>query len=281
MEQRGRTSEVVLGVRMGLKCEAEVIHHPHLGDGPGGESGPGDFNQRHHNHPQPTVVSGTATDRQRQALRADKKGEMVSPLFLPEYRFYAALSDEERRSHMRQLLALDEGQALAIVVPVFKAFRNFADVFSVYKSMIEELKIHFCRPGRRRQGKPTWAEIVNEYFGVSLRRMQQLLAIPKNTEDETSAPEESWDSTAEPAGPTLSGRDEESLRRIAAEIDKLLQPIDDPVEYARLLLFLQEEVITRRTWPQHRIQVRIRAVKDRSRKGKAGSAPKMLTNLIQ
>ncbi|MGI9103496.1 MAG: hypothetical protein ACR2IF_13750 [Terriglobales bacterium] len=142
------------------------------------------------------ALPGTARSRRAPGKVVSlKKGEVTSPLdpTLPDFDYYASMTEDDRAKHMKQVLARDEDEALAIITPVFKRFKSFAEVFQVYRPMIEELKTHFCQPGRPQQGKKTWAHIVEENFGVGIRWMQQLLAAPKESQPKSEPESEPED----------------------------------------------------------------------------------------
>ncbi len=191
-----------------------------------------------------------------------RNGELSSPFpdpTLPDFDFYAAMSEDERRAHMRQALNRSEDEALAIVLPVFKCFKSFAEVMRVYRPMIEELKVHFCRPGRPQQGRPTWAQMVEEHFGVSLRWMQRLLAAPKET-CETGA-----DAKVSSAAPPPKRLDQVAQRRASKIFEHAFQPITSPDEYAQRVERFMQAVVDRRAWDGYRVVVKMTVVKDSSR----------------
>jgi hypothetical protein len=113
---------------------------------------------------------------------SDENSENNSPLTSdvpPDFDFIASKTEDERVAYINEILAHDEEQALTVIKPVFGIVRNAVEVFSIYKPMIVVLREHFCHPGRPKQGKKTWREICEEFLGVSIRRVQQLLAAPK------------------------------------------------------------------------------------------------------
>ncbi len=188
-----------------------------------------------------------------------RNGELSSPFSdptLPDFDFYAAMSEDERREHMRQVLARDEDEALEVVLPVFKWFKSFAAVMRVYRPMIEELKVHFCRPGRPQQGRLTWAQIVEEHFGVSLRWMQRLLATPEET-CETGA-----DAKVSPAVPPPKRLDQVAQRRVTKIFEHAFQAITSPEEYAQRVERFMQGVVDRRAWDGYRVLVKVTVVKD-------------------
>lgn len=142
------------------------------------------------------------------------------------------------------------------MLPVFKCFKSFAEVMRVYRPMIEELKVHFCRPGRPQQGRPTWAQIVEEHFGVSLRWMQRLLAAPKEI-CETAA-----DAKVSPAAPPPKRLDQVALRRVTKIFEHAFQAITSPDEYAQRLERFMQAVVDRRAWDGYRVLVNVTVVKD-------------------
>jgi hypothetical protein len=101
-------------------------------------------------------------------------GETISPVTLASPVAIAGMTEREKSGYITALLRHDEMGALEVVSPLFRQARTFAAVFEHYRPMIEVLKTHFCQLGRPRRSL-TWSKVVKIYFGVGIRRMQQML----------------------------------------------------------------------------------------------------------
>ena len=106
-------------------------------------------------------------------------GETISPSTPLSSAGIVSMCDTEKIDHITTLLQHDEMEAIEVLAPVFRQARTFTDVFKQYKPIILVLRNHFCHPGRKEAGKITWAQVVHASFGISLRRVQQLLALPR------------------------------------------------------------------------------------------------------
>jgi len=109
-----------------------------------------------------------------------ENSETTSSFPVPILEIIGGLAERQQVTYVASLLQHDEMTALEVITPVFRQARTFASVFRIYKPIVLLLHEHFCRPGRKEAGKITWSQIVQTHFGVSLRRMQQLLAMPRN-----------------------------------------------------------------------------------------------------
>jgi protein gp37 len=85
------------------------------------------------------------------------------------------MTEQQKIEYAHSLLTQGDRAAIDAAVPIFRAGRTFAAVFEVYEPIILVMKLHFDRPGRPISGQISWGEIVRQHFGVSLRRIQQLL----------------------------------------------------------------------------------------------------------
>ncbi len=85
------------------------------------------------------------------------------------------MTEQQKTEYAHSLITQGDQVAIDAVIPVFRTGSTFAEIFEVYRPVILILKLHFDRPGRPIAGQITWGEIVRRHFGVSLRRMQQLL----------------------------------------------------------------------------------------------------------
>ncbi len=122
---------------------------------------------------------------------APRKGEMIS-LFPPDFDLIAAKTDDQKVSYIQSVLQRDEEEAIEIVASAVRMYGTAAEVVSAYLPMIREVKQQVCKQGRPRINKATgkrnrtWEEICRDTFHVSLRRMQQLLAL--DTKGKASGP---------------------------------------------------------------------------------------------
>jgi hypothetical protein len=107
-------------------------------------------------------------------------GETISPFTPASLGAIAAMTESEKSDYITALLRHDEMEAIEVLAPVFRQARAFTDVFKQYRPVILVMRDHFCLSGRRKAGRITWAEVVRIHFGISLRRLQQLLAVPRN-----------------------------------------------------------------------------------------------------
>jgi hypothetical protein len=108
----------------------------------------------------------------------ESEGEIISPstFIPPDIATVCSMTDEEKRALV--VLALDKGDedALSILRPLGTVVRNSIEVVNAYRPIILALKQHFCRRGGSAPRSKTWAQVCEEYLGISIRRIQQLLA---------------------------------------------------------------------------------------------------------
>jgi hypothetical protein len=98
----------------------------------------------------------------------------------------AAMTDEEKLDYVKQVLNRSEDEAVReFIAPIAKRYSDFGHILAVYRPIIEYVRRHFSHVGRPKTdpktGRPTltWNAIVEAYFPVGRRRIEQLLAAPK------------------------------------------------------------------------------------------------------
>ncbi len=108
----------------------------------------------------------------------NRESEIVSlsALAAPDITAVSSMTEDAKVQMVKAALARSENDALRIISPVGLRVQNSVKVFDIYRPIILVLKEHFCKRGGSRSRTRTWKQVCKEHFGISIRRMQQLLA---------------------------------------------------------------------------------------------------------